>query len=386
MTDKTKRKVNPRRRLLFRLIFGIGVLVTLIASGVYLLRPTGAQIVFVAPDDNGVDNIWIADLDNPENPRIVTDSEQGRLLSPFHVSETGYSLLYRIGDGDTRGLWRVNLNTGRNERVLPCDVQRQCDFIRLHSDGEWLAYLETIEERHNNEWHMNATMYVLNMETSNTYVVGAVEDTEYTGYRSSPMPQWLGQTDTLMFRSNYTQDVPEPYTFYHVEENRIVETRTLDAWFPWAEISDNGAYYVSGGGIDLSAITVREINNPEYIIATLTRPIEWREDHLYYIIEWHPDNERVLLLYQFNFRNPAQGYHELILYDVFTGNHETLIQSDTGHQYLSSTFNHDGSQLLFIDRNEVTSNHQIMIYDMETGELNALPLSGYSPHWVNGGR
>lgn len=76
MFDKTKHKVNPHQRTLFRLIIIIGVIVALIVAGVYLLRSKGAQIVFIAPDDNGVEQIWIADVNDAENPRQLIYHER----------------------------------------------------------------------------------------------------------------------------------------------------------------------------------------------------------------------------------------------------------------------------------------------------------------------
>lgn len=57
MSDKSKRKSNPRRQMLFRFLLIVGLLIALISAAVYVLHPKGAQTVFIAPDDDGINQI-----------------------------------------------------------------------------------------------------------------------------------------------------------------------------------------------------------------------------------------------------------------------------------------------------------------------------------------
>ena len=129
MTEKSKRKGNPRRNLLLRIVIILLLIATLVSMWIvaYQANAQKTQIIFIAPDDEGIDAIWIASLNNPENPRQLTTSDwTGHSLHyELQVSSDANSLLFETNGtefGTIRDIFLLDLKTGDYELVMTCGL------------------------------------------------------------------------------------------------------------------------------------------------------------------------------------------------------------------------------------------------------------------------
>jgi len=363
MTDKAKRKVSPRRRLLFRLIFGIGVLVALIASGVYLLRPTGAQIVFIAPDDEGINQIWIAEVNNPENPRQLTFRDTGNIAG-LAIPETGDLFVYSPCMTEGCEIWTYNLSTNQNTLILSCE--NYCWRYDLHPNGQLLTYEQHIDET----WSIEIHVYDLQSGVNHL-----IYKEDYLDIVSSRNPQWVGRSNQVAFHGG-------DGTIFYDYENHTSETRNLynfrtGAPYPPRMYFPEARNYYAFSPSGASHIIVRQIDSPDedYFVLSLSSD---DPDGSFYLNDWDTNNHAILV-----FEDRSYG-HELNLYEIETGEKINLLNNNNEFLYRTAQFNYDSSQILYYveDADDV----QIMLYNMETDEEITLPLFGHNPHWVNGGR
>lgn len=244
MSDKAKRKSNPRRRLLIRLIIGIAIIGAVIAIGIDSFRPKGAQIVFIAPDDNGVNNIWIADLNDPENPRqltTVTDNPVSyrQSLSYFQIGDNG-NLLFWIKNDDSQNLYLFEKNTHETRQLMTCDRTYAGCTLQTHvlsPDGRYIAYEQTLEEPIHHVFTANLMLYDTRTEEHQLIY----EHDRYNVFSCSVCPQWIGNGDILSYRTNHGEG---DFTFYDVEQREIVAEYTLGTIYFKPFFSNDGDLYL----------------------------------------------------------------------------------------------------------------------------------------------
>lgn len=374
MQTKEKRKTNPRRRLLMRLVLGIVTIGIVTVLGLRALQPTGAQIVYIAPDDNGYDAIWLADLNDPEHPRQLTHHE-GHDVFNIQVSEENRIIFYTISTRYFSSIpqpWSINLDTGENHRLPLCDTD-SCGYFELHPSGEWIAY---------QEYDGFVKVIVQNLEhqlekSERREIFEINFDSFSPNY---PLPQWIGTTDRLVFRTSGDNEVDE-FAFYSIEENQIVETESLNVPFLTPNFSDDSSlfihftYYMADHPNPMS---IRYTDNSANAI--------YETDSTTLFLDWHPNNE-IVLFSEFLLSNDLSNPNPfgLNLYNLVTGEKETL-SNELGSLYVPSSFNYDGTQVL--SSNDIYNEDldEIVIHDLETREEITLPIVGRNPQWVNGGR
>lgn len=388
MPDKEKRKSNPRRRLLIRLIIGFAIIGAVIAIGIEALRPKGTQIVFIAPDDNGVDNIWIADLNDPENPRQLTSISDNSVsyrqsLNSFQVGNNG-NLLFWIKNGDDpQDLYFFDKDRHETYQLMVCDKGYATCGDNTHvlsPDGHYIAYEQVVEEPAN-VFAVNLMLYDTRTEEHQLIY----EHNSHNVFGCTVCPQWIGNGEVLAYRSN-----GEEYTIYNVEESIFLAEHTLGYISFKPLFSNDGTRYIYhdetvGSDRPNFAMYVHSTLSPDNAIFTFppTEPeqdftISYRNFH-----DWHPDNEQVLMVEEWQ---QANSELQLNLYNVLTGEHDTLLQSYQGGFSNHAQFNAEGTQIILSMMNRDIGQSQIMLYDMERREEIPLSLFGYSPQWVNGGR
>ncbi len=381
MTEKAKRKTNPRRRLLIRLIAGIGILVTLISAGVYALRPTGAQIVFIAPDDNGVDNIWIADLNTPENPRQLTfhDNQDGKYLIRDFQSARNSSIITYLRDVEndinSRTLWLFDIETREHRQILTCSSMLHCGSFQLHPTGMWLAYAEKVY----NEGELSSyQIYVINLLTNDVTPVYSVANTLILESIRFLYLEWLGDQDQLVFQS-VNESITNTFLVFDMSENQII--RSLDLGnhhesLGYPRFSDDSTKYA----FQISLGTITDAGSADYKITAFTIENDYEPYRLHYLQDWHPNSIYLLM-------SPVgDGMRAVYEYDTVNKTTNILMQNRDYLSYSNVTFNYDGSNILFNLLSYSGSLQIIGVYNMETREEIALPLFGRNPQWVNGGR
>lgn len=373
MSDKEKRKSNPRRRFLIRLILGIGIVMALISVGIYALRPKGAQIVFIAPDDNGVDNIWIADLDNPENPRQLTFHERKGMggISRLQASARGDVITYHYSwyeNGNYPEEIRViDLSNNQHKTINYCDIHADCSY-QLSPDGRWLLdYQESFDGQ-----SRIFSLYIYNLQTDERIPINesSTRPDIQPLYHVFPYVQWLDNNELVAYSAS--ADSSE-YYFYNIEQQQVIKS-IQEVRSPLFFSPDGLHHYFYDGYTGNFEITVSSDSIQDVIVSP------------FYIIGWHPDSQYLLVTNDIVPRNDDTAI-STYLFDIRTqGLVFLFIQPDGEWANFGMQFNHNGTQILYDRFNESYEMGQIMLYDMETGEEIALPLFGHSPQWVNGGR
>ena len=388
MSEEVKRKSNSRRRLLLRLLLGIGILVALISVGIYALRPTGAQIVFIAPDDNGVDNLWIADLNNPEHPRQLTFHEIP--VEFLQVAERTSVLLYEVRIADNWfdfQLWYMNLNSGKHEMIPITCSDGNCNYYNLSPNGKWISYpqIDTISED-----NFIYRVLIYNLQSRETY---QIHEQHYNIYPSviSHFSSWVGHTNQLAYRIKNVNTDEEDIILYNVEENRTTGNLTMPRIIAPPVFSNDGSnYHISNFYITkwIPQIFVNDNKNP-------VEPFNYYADYgtetsLLTDIElqdWHPNNVTVMFAEAWLTPSTSNNYVVISLYNTATSTKETILEVFQHSFYRNfATFNHSGNQILYDEANIEAQSMQIKLFDLRSNERNALPLFGHSPQWVNGGR
>lgn len=385
MSEKTKRKSNLRRRLLIRLLFGIVLIIALISAGMYALRPTGAQIVFIAPDDNGVDNIWIADLNDPEHPRQLTFHEQGVSIHNIQVSDKDLLVYMRISR-DHRSIWALNMTTGQQEMVRDCLESSSCGQFLLHPQGRWIVSEDT---SFLSETSYETRIRLDDLQTHHHDIIYRAETTIQT-YLPLTLVSWIQETGLLVYHSNLNRNVNE-LAFYDVENRQVIKTGYLHEVLPFSPIfSPGGAYYANilyqYEGRYVALVEVYALDETEnMMLSTLA------EDSVLGIQaatfqDWHPDNDTILIAAAWSHPGKGRTLTELKLYHVIDGSITSLHTTDARDSYFNAQFNYNGRQIIYTIYDLEQRQSQVILFDVETREEIALPLFGRNPQWVNGGR
>ena len=365
MQSKEKRKINPRRRLLMRLIVTIFVIATLLVLGLRALKPKGAQIVYIAPDENGYDAIWLADLNDPENPRQLTFHE-GITIGDFQVSSENSIVFYSIATGNypiPYSFWTINLDTNVHEDISNCELN--CDAFQLHPSGEWITYHDYTADN-------LIRVMIQNLETSEQRLL--FESSTHFAHYHSPLPQWVGDSDKLAFR--LTGSSSNMIAIYSIEKAQVIEILdiVIPLWTP--HFSEDGSlfnHYPYFATVENNPLNIRSFHNPNTVL------FEANANQAF--SDWHPDNERVLITEVFS--TNTNSYFELNLYNLTTNEGEVLLR---GERRYNPTFSTDATQILYSASLPDSHFYELMLFDMETREEITLPIVGRDPQWVNGGR
>lgn len=384
MSEKEKRKEkskgNSRRFTLIQLVIVITIIGALVYAGIILLRPKGAEIIYIAEDNNGVENIWLADLNNPEQPRQLThlDAETSITWFPnFQVIEENRTAIFSTGEIVPEEFWRLNINTRNLESIFSCeDTIINCPSVTMSPDGNWVAYFDrTIIEE--NGKTISAYIHNLdNDETTRLYTVQGAGD-------SVPFPylEWLGDLNQIAYQPDLVGD---PFTFeiYDVYEEQVTQTLAINVLRP-VFTADGSLYGAFSANSDNPTTFYSSDNSIEAPIIAL--PENESVSSISGLAAWHPDNEQAVVVHHARW-TVESPFDELSLHHAVTGEKDILISNEDNFIYLDAVFNQDGSQLLTYTQNRDTVElSPFIVLDMESREETVLPLSGREPLWVNSG-
>jgi len=372
MTEKTKRKGNPRRRTLFRLILLAGIVAIIISYAVYSLLPDGAEIVFIAPDDNGIDQIWLANLNDTENPRQLTFHDD--YVYNLRSSDTGRVISYNLNSDPAAQIWIYNLDTGQHEQISNCTTRYCGSFYDLSSDGQQIVY-EMYDD------HIPTGIAIYDIENRESQVIQELEvsETPYITY-----PRWLEHNNLIV----YVEHDLEPgvhsndHIFFDLETHQTEARDLVHLFTTTASFSPYGDYYAfrDTGAIQTFVRHVDYPDEPMFDLATVHEEYDLVYSAIY---DWHPDEISILLGEQWHNEDDGSQYFEINLYNIETGDHTTLVSNDNGRRYYGVGFNYNASRFIF---QSYEADKQLMLYNMDSRELIPLPLSGHTLQWVNGGR
>ena len=383
MSDKAKRKSNPRRRTLIRLIIGIVIIVALISAGYYALRPKGAQIVFISNRGTGIDQVWLADLDNPQYPEQLTFYEDGSIENLQTSDRNGvivFDRSWQVADEREDETIVFYLSNNQHHVISTCDPQTNCVY-EISPDGRWIGYLQFIQTGQ----IVTKSIYVYNIQTDERFLINEftyeVEGSTIVlpPFTFFPYAQWIDNTELLAFRKG------EEYVLYDVIQKRIIESISIEGVTSPVSFSPDRQYYYTydddyGWWIDGGIVEIRVSEN------IMQKPIV--SDIPYYVSDWHP-NSRHLLVENGNWYE--EGYDDteptsIYLFDIRTQELTLLFtECDSAYELYWLEFNYNGTQILY-DRYR-SPDYQIHVYDItDAVNVKTPTIWSINRQWVNGGR
>ncbi|MEM9953361.1 MAG: hypothetical protein AAF846_17270 [Chloroflexota bacterium] len=387
MPEKTKRKANPRRRTLMRLIIGIGLMIALIGGAIQILRPKGAEIVYIALDQNGIEQVWLVNLNNPDNPRQLTEFDHP-MLNVWQLQSASNAPIivfytYREDNADVSALWQYDIKRDRitliQQYPLEDDYSKRPHYNwSLNSSGTQLALTyENHDQSH----------FLINLHTQEEF-----EITNSIGNRNSI---WVTNDERLILPieriGDYGMFDELVYASYDVELEQIIGAQFIrtSVW-NYPMVSSDGNYYAipedtNVGRHLLYGVGIYETDTNELVL----REEQNLDDTSFLgqtqIFDWHPSEPTVLVAETWEDIEMGSVSVDLKLYNALSHT-EIYLLTDNQRQIYDVTFNHDGTQILISSRNQMTNELFISLVNTETGEETPLPIFGTQPHWVNGGR
>ncbi len=365
-----------------QVISAIAIIVILIVAGMMLFSPKGDEIIFIAPDDNGIDNIWIADLNDPENPRQLSFHDT-TLMSYIELSDTDRLVFYPVvaenavvSSAPFSEIRMLNIDSQQEEIIFTCVEGSHCHHFHIHHEGVWFSYLERIDE--------TGYVRVYNRLTQENRILETIENlTSASVNNGKIVPRWVGQTDLLSFAmDDGEQEDTKMIQFYGIETDDSYEL-SLSIAGTTAFFSPDGSRYASSYFADSQpAVHINNIESGDRI--SLPEINETDDAFLFHALfrAWHPDNLSILI--EERWIRGDEELAELALYDLTTASKRTLTSSE--FNIINLNFNQDGSKLVYTIFDWQADSKQIVLYDMETQEETALPLFGHHAQWVNSGR
>lgn len=211
MTDKAKRKGNPLRRLLLKLLMMSVVLVAMVSASWYLLQSSPERIVYIADDKNGYKNIFMVNLNSTNDPKQLTYHDQP--VRMLHASPHQSTIIYTTSD---RILWSMNVNTGEAQSHGECN----CGTFQISPSGEWVAYETGTTSEYEGEGNVfQILLQVQNLITGHTHTV---EEFEFVGFSWSGRLYYWIDGNQLAY-TNYPLDGIEQMSIYDVEREIVIE-------------------------------------------------------------------------------------------------------------------------------------------------------------------
>lgn len=369
----------------------VALLVVASAAVVLLGRgpDAGTRILFLAPAYGGVQDLWVAPLDNPAQARQLTATSVG--IYDYAVSPDGrhVAIAERDSNSGLTDIALLDVQQGITRPLTNCAQERaDCSTPAFRPDGRVIAYQRS----------------ELNVDIAGMGGIGVTRvwlvDVTRTPYTNRPLfsdsqivghsPVWSADGSRLAFYSAdlnnlgiliYQFDAPDPQNALQFVPSRYGAMGALSpngAQLVFPELTDKGgAMYAHLRLADLGGASFRDLTDPAEPIDDITAV-------------WHPDGRRLAVARRYNDDRYTRG-HQVYLVDSADGSATPLVVDE---RYNSSAFrwNKDGTMLLLqrfpLLNEDGTVNDsgrpEVWVYFMETGELRQIAVNALFPQWLEG--
>ncbi len=369
MKEKAKRHSNTRKYHYFSifLLLSMAVIGALLALLVAVMKPTGERIVYIAPDENYVNNIWIADINNPENPQQITSIDETDNIYNLYA-ESG-KVFYSIRNDNQHTLWFYDSNTGNHEKIIDCVYG--CTSLDLHPNGYWLIYQESLEVK------------VIDLQTRiQTHPIDTKNNPQING---TPMPQWIGDTDQLLVggqrKSPERENVINELVRYDMKTEALSIGESFNIEDSALVFSPNGQYFASLSILYDNTISIRNIDKPDIPLLNF----ESERHYQYFFYEWHPNNEQIFII-EGNLTEKRGGMI-LSLFHIHSGEKQVIFTSEWSSRQTRLTggkINSKVDKLLLVMNTHSNSNDfNTIIFDLEQNKEIKLPIYGVMQQWLD---
>lgn len=347
----------------------------------------GLSVAFVMPDENGVNNLWRIDPQNPDSPEQLTFVTT--TIHDYSVSLDGNFIAYaeRIADAPNRNaeIMLLNLRTRNVSQLTNCVAEdADCTTPVFRPDGRMIAY---------QRMELNSTLglgvspnrvWLLDINGDTVTNMPLIADSQVLGYT----PKWSPDGAKLAFYETREQGI---YVFDFSTESPEDQAFAMipTSYGTVGDFSPDGNFMIFpeihiSGSVARSTLQIADLVGQSFVSISEDNPdVDDQE------AAWSPDGERLLVARRYIDPERLTRGHQLFLYDVSEETFTPLIYDERYiHSYFS--WSPDGRYILMnrfqvlTDEGDTTSNStlEIWVYDLQTGEFNQIVQNGYQPRWI----
>lgn len=364
-------------------VIGLLLMAILATALVGDFRRPGERIAYLGPATASVQNIWLADPHDLENPQQVTFSGDG--IYNFDVSADGRYLAFaeRSSDYGTTEIKMLDLYSGALRQLTNCaNEDADCKTPVWSPDGRMIAYERTeLNSSVPNAGVSPIRVWLINLNANPITTRPLFEDSQILGYS----PQWSGNGQRIAVFDQASSGILI-YDFTDGSTS-LVPSRYGDV----GSLSPNGEKLVfpemvRKGNQMFAHLRIADLANQAF--SELTPQDEPIDDTS---AVWHPDGQRLAIARKYTDDRFTQG-HQVYLLDSISGDAVPLVEDRI---YNSSFFewNPEGEKLLMqrfpmlTESGDFNNNGlpEIWIYDLETENLLKVAEDAFHPRWVAAG-
>lgn len=372
----------------FDVVIWLILAVLAISVGVVMLfgRPAAEplRVVFMMPDASGVDNLWLVDPQNPDDPQQLTFVTT--MIHDYSVSADGTTIAYAERTADVPNtnaeIKLLNLRTRTVRQLTNCVAEdADCTTPVFRPDGRTIAYQRT---EFNSELGLGISpsrIWLLNIDGNTVSNRPLIDDSQVLGYT----PKWSANGAKLAF---YDASQTGIYIYDFETSNADAVYFLPTRYGTVGNFSPDGDYMIfpeinTSGPLARGTLQIADLKAGSFVTITDDDPMVDDQE-----AAWSPDGQTIAVARRYLDERITRG-HQLFLYDVNTQTFTPLIYDERYiHSYFS--WSPDGRYLLMnrfqvlTDSGENTSQStpEIWIYDMQTGDLKRIAANGYQARWV----
>lgn len=364
------------------------VVVCLVGVGIagVLSNPAlqSARVGYLYPAFGGIQNVYMTDIDNPDNQVQLTDTAYG--VFDFNFSPDGRWLAFAEKNGDAVATLRLmDIPNRRVIELVDCvALNAYCTTPAFSPDGKMLAYQRS--ESINGSYGLSR-IWLVDMSNPNYDTIPLIADTQVVGHS----PVWSADGNTLAF---YSADTTQPdiliYDFVSREDDGVQLRFIPSTHGSMGTISPNGQEIVfpeivKRGDQIFSHLRIADLLDKEF--ASFTDP-EGPTDDVF--AQWSPNGETVAFARRYTDDRWTLG-HQTYLRST-SADEEELVPIDFNERYNTSYFrwNSDGSKLVLqrfpLQNEDGTPNRdarpEVWVYDVETQTATLIISDAFIPQWA----
>ncbi|MEO1286914.1 MAG: hypothetical protein AAFV93_04045 [Chloroflexota bacterium] len=327
------------------------------------------SIVYVADDAT----LWITSLDDPEQSQQIS----GFAVHPDSVSVSENNIYFRntLYNSFGREHWLYNINDGELNQLELCDWQVYCDWATISPDGNWIASYKGVYDDSS-----TTVVQLYHIPSNVTYDAFDVGSNNRASISRTGMIMWSPDSSQVIALRNALAD-GEVLSIFDVEDNVLLDANFLE--IPWRGqapiVSDDGQSYIYGGrqtlieyedGVQVWATQTHTLLLSRSVSRTDTHRLDW-----YHPLDWHPNNQQFVTLEAWRDIETNTLVYSLNVRDMISGDVTSIIEYEI-MTVSGAEFNADGSMLL------ISRDDEISVYNMTTGEMTPLPITGTHAQWL----